>query len=215
MAIQRWLELLPVRWARHDPGGRFDSSALGQDLSEEAQIPDSAASRREHYEPNKKRPSGREGRLRASRNRFGGFHQEIRRSDSHLTRSTVTAGLVQSDPLSESVVATAGSRPKHQGLVRWLAVSAKSRLVCPQKKSLHINTIGVRRNPFMRSKSSKRKYGPKASSKVKRAVHEWKRGKLKSGGSGETVRSRKQAIAIGLSEARRTGAKVPQRHKSS
>jgi Family of unknown function (DUF6496) len=67
----------------------------------------------------------------------------------------------------------------------------------------------------MRSKSSKRKYGPKASSKVKRAVHEWKRGKLKSGGSGETVRSRKQAIAIGLSEARRTGAKVPQRHKSS
>jgi hypothetical protein len=63
----------------------------------------------------------------------------------------------------------------------------------------------------MRSKSSKRKYGPKASSKVRRAVHEWKRGKLKSGGSGKKVRSRKQAIAIGLSEARRTGAKVPQR----
>jgi hypothetical protein len=63
----------------------------------------------------------------------------------------------------------------------------------------------------MRSKSSKRKYGPKASSKVKRAVHEWKRGKLKSGGSGQKVRSRKQAIAIGLSEARRSRAKVPQR----
>jgi Family of unknown function (DUF6496) len=63
----------------------------------------------------------------------------------------------------------------------------------------------------MRSKSSKRKYGPKASSKVRRAVREWKRGNLKSGGSGKKVRSRKQAIAIGLSEARRTGAKVPQR----
>lgn len=35
MAIQRWLELLSVRWARHDPGGRFDSSALGKDLSDE------------------------------------------------------------------------------------------------------------------------------------------------------------------------------------
>ena len=61
------------------------------------------------------------------------------------------------------------------------------------------------------AKPSKRKYGPKASSKVKRAVHEWKRGELNSGRSGKKVRSRKQAIAIGLSEARRAGAKVPKR----
>jgi Family of unknown function (DUF6496) len=214
MAIQRWLELLPVRRARHDPGGRFDSNALGQDLSEEAQIPDSAASRREHCEPNKKRPSGRKGPLRASRNHFAGLDQEIRRSDSHLTRSTVTAGLVQSDPLSESVVATAVADLSIKGSFAG-ARYPQNRASFVRKKSLHINIIGVRRNPFMRSKSSKRKYGPKASSKVKRAVHEWKRGKLKSGGSGETVRSRKQAIAIGLSEARRTGAKVPQRHKPS
>ena len=53
------------------------------------------------------------------------------------------------------------------------------------------------------------KYGKKASEKVERAMHERKRGKLKSGGSGKTVKSRKQAIAIGLSEARRAGAKVP------
>jgi hypothetical protein len=53
------------------------------------------------------------------------------------------------------------------------------------------------------------KYGKKAQSKVERAMHERKRGTLKSGGSGKTVRSRKQAIAIGLSEARREGAKVP------
>lgn len=53
-----------------------------------------------------------------------------------------------------------------------------------------------------------KKYGPKAQQKVKRAVHEYKRGELKSG-SGHKVKSRKQAIAIGLSEARKSGAKVP------
>ena len=59
-----------------------------------------------------------------------------------------------------------------------------------------------------------RKYGRKAQSKVKRAMHERKRGTLKSGRSGKTVRSRKQAIAIGLSEARRAGAKVPRKRSS-
>ena len=54
-----------------------------------------------------------------------------------------------------------------------------------------------------------RKYGKKAQSKVKRAMHERKHGTLKSGRSGKKVKSRKQAIAIGLSEARRAGAKVP------
>jgi len=55
------------------------------------------------------------------------------------------------------------------------------------------------------------KYGKKAQSKVERAMHERKRGTLKSGRSGRTVKSRKQAIAIGLSEARRAGAKVPRK----
>ena len=59
------------------------------------------------------------------------------------------------------------------------------------------------------------RYGRKARSKVKRAMHERKRGTLKSGRSGKRVKSRKQAIAIGLSEARRAGAKVPRRRKSS
>ncbi len=53
------------------------------------------------------------------------------------------------------------------------------------------------------------KYGRTAQRKVERAMHEYKRGELKSGRSGKTVRSRKQAIAIGLSEARARGAKVP------
>jgi hypothetical protein len=55
------------------------------------------------------------------------------------------------------------------------------------------------------------KYGKKAQSKVKRAMHERKRGTLKSGRSGKKVKSRKQAIAIGLSEARKAGGKVPRK----
>ena len=58
------------------------------------------------------------------------------------------------------------------------------------------------------------KYGKKAQQKVKKAMHERKRGTLKSGRSRKRVTSRKQAIAIGLSEARRAGGKVP-RKKSS
>ena len=59
------------------------------------------------------------------------------------------------------------------------------------------------------------RYGKKAQSKVKRAMHERKRGTLKSGRSGKTVKSRKQAIAIGLSEARKAGAKVPKKKAAS
>ena len=58
------------------------------------------------------------------------------------------------------------------------------------------------------------KYGKKASDKVEENLHEMKRGKLKSG-SGKKVTSRKQAIAIGLSEARREGGKVPAKKSSS
>ena len=60
-----------------------------------------------------------------------------------------------------------------------------------------------------RKKSSSRKYGKKASAKVERSMHEMKRGQLRSGGSGKKVTSRAQAVAIGLSEARREGGKVP------
>jgi Family of unknown function (DUF6496) len=55
------------------------------------------------------------------------------------------------------------------------------------------------------------KYGKKASEKVEKAMHEMHTGKLKSGQSGKKVTSKKQAIAIGLSEARRAGGKVPQK----
>ena len=59
------------------------------------------------------------------------------------------------------------------------------------------------------------KYGPKAKEKVEKAMHERKRGKLKSGRSGKKVTSRKQAIAIGLSEARRSVGKVPRKKSST
>jgi hypothetical protein len=55
------------------------------------------------------------------------------------------------------------------------------------------------------------RYGKASQRKVKKTMHEYKRGKLKSGRSGKKVKSRKQAIAIGLSEARKRGAKVPPR----
>ena len=57
--------------------------------------------------------------------------------------------------------------------------------------------------------SSSRKYSPAAGKAVEREMKEMKEGKLKSGRSGKKVTSRKQAIAIGLSEARKAGAKVP------
>jgi len=59
-----------------------------------------------------------------------------------------------------------------------------------------------------------RKYSKASSRKVKRAMHEMKRGELKSGRSGKTVRNRKQAIAIGFSQARRAGKRVPKRKQS-
>ncbi len=60
-------------------------------------------------------------------------------------------------------------------------------------------------------KKSTRKYGPSAAEYVETEMHEMKRGKLKSGHSGKKVTSRKQAIAIGLSVARKNGAKVPRK----
>ena len=58
------------------------------------------------------------------------------------------------------------------------------------------------------------KYGKKSQEKVKKAMHERKEGTLKSGKSGKKVTSKKQAIAIGLSEARREGGKVPKKRSS-
>ena len=65
-----------------------------------------------------------------------------------------------------------------------------------------------------RKSSGKRKYGKAASKRVESAMRRRKKGTLNSGRSGKTVKSRKQAIAIGLSEARKKGAKVPRKRGS-
>ena len=62
-----------------------------------------------------------------------------------------------------------------------------------------------------RKRSSQRRYGKAASNKVKAAMRERNRGTLRSGRSGRKVTSRKQAVAIGLSQARKAGAKVPKK----
>jgi Family of unknown function (DUF6496) len=76
---------------------------------------------------------------------------------------------------------------------------------------------GLRRIELFTSLSNQEtamaKYGSTAKRKVKKAMHERKKGTLKSGRSGKKVTSRKQAIAIGLSEARRKGGKVPAKKK--
>jgi Family of unknown function (DUF6496) len=73
------------------------------------------------------------------------------------------------------------------------------------------NAVGWMRTHNMAKKTSGRKYGKKASDKVGKAMREMKRGKLKSGRSGKKVKNPKQAIAIGLSQARRAGGKVPRK----
>ena len=72
-----------------------------------------------------------------------------------------------------------------------------------------------RKSTSGRSKSGGSRYGRKAGQKVEKAMHERKRGTLRSGRSGKKLTSRKQAIAIGLSEARRAGGKVPKKKSSS
>jgi hypothetical protein len=74
-------------------------------------------------------------------------------------------------------------------------------------------TMANKKSSSSKKKSSGRKYGKAASKSVKSAMHRRKKGTLKSGkgGKGGTVKSRKQAIAIGLSEAREKGAKVPKK----
>src|SRR5687768_15412970 len=76
-------------------------------------------------------------------------------------------------------------------------------------QTLRGRAVLVRENP--EDSTMARKYSKKAQRKVKRAMHERKRGTLRSGRSGKKVTSRKQAIAIGLSQARKAGAKVPRK----
>ncbi|HEY5055946.1 MAG TPA: DUF6496 domain-containing protein [Acidobacteriaceae bacterium] len=85
--------------------------------------------------------------------------------------------------------------------------SKKSSSKSHSKKSTHKKAASKKSS----SKKSARKYSKGAGKTVEREMHEFKRGELKSGRSGKKVTSRKQAIAIGLSEARKEGKKVPKK----
>ena len=76
-------------------------------------------------------------------------------------------------------------------------------------------TVPAREYTSKGRRSKMARYGKKAQSSVRKAMHERKRGTLHSGKSGKKVTSRKQAIAIGLSEARKKGAKVPKKSSRS
>ena len=90
-------------------------------------------------------------------------------------------------------MATSGSRKKK-------TTSARKKTTAKKKTSA-------------KKKTTTRKYSPAAGKQVEREMHEMKEGTLRSGGSGKKVTSRKQAIAIALSEARRAGKKVPKKKK--
>ena len=103
---------------------------------------------------------------------------------------------------------------KHIG---WQALSKKNReesirYFDPLAPSLRLNKVGLQDLTLVlhfRKEYMMAKYGKSAQRSVKRAMHKFKEGTLKSGKSGTRVKSRQQAIAIGLSEARHKGAKVP------
>jgi hypothetical protein len=84
----------------------------------------------------------------------------------------------------------------------------KKKTTGTRKKTATRKKTTTRKKTGARKKST-RKYGAEADKKVERAIQEMQRGELKSGRSGKKVTSRKQAIAIGLSEARAAGGKVP------
>ncbi|HEX3987346.1 MAG TPA: DUF6496 domain-containing protein [Acidobacteriaceae bacterium] len=75
--------------------------------------------------------------------------------------------------------------------------------------------MATKKSSSHKKSSGGRKYGPKAQKKVARVMREKKSGTLKSGRSGKKVTSRKQAIAIGLSEARKEGARVPKKKSAA
>jgi hypothetical protein len=96
-----------------------------------------------------------------------------------------------------------------EGLVAAKGTGGRKRAA--HKKTTAKKTTAKKTTRKKTTRKTTRKYGPKASQDVERAMEEMKAGKLRSGRSGKKVTSRKQAIAIGLSEARREGGKVPKK----
>lgn len=105
---------------------------------------------------------------------------------------------------------TAAKRPKHQTKAAPSSSEVKRNGGRKRRKTegMRKATATATAKPRWQAKSPRR-YSPRASEKIQESMHEMKEGKLRSGRSGKKVRSRRQAIAIGLAQARREGAKVP------
>lgn len=93
--------------------------------------------------------------------------------------------------------------------------SAKRKTASKTAKKTTAKKIVARKKPIAKktaaSKTKTRKYGPKAQNAVEKEMHEYKRGRARSGPAKLPVKSRKQAIAIALSKARKEGAKIPRK----
>jgi DNA-binding transcriptional ArsR family regulator len=105
------------------------------------------------------------------------------------------------------------AREKHKNGAAWIFWAEESET--REKPGQHLVVAETRQISKIERKSKMAKYGKKAAKKVEKAMHERKKGTLKSGRSGKKVTSKKQAIAIGLSQAREAGAKVPRKKSSS
>lgn len=148
--------------------------------------------------------------IRAGVERSNGRPAQIEREpEDRFTTFAEVSPMPKGETSSRRKASSAGRKTAASG-GRKKSAHAKSRSG-DRKKS----TDGRKKSRGGGKKSSgSRKYGKKSQEKVHRAMHEMQEGTLRSRGSGKKVTNRKQAIAIGLSEARRGGAKVPPRRRS-
>ena len=169
---------------------------------------------------------------------FAKFRKSDRGPASHRCVFCTSGGVVLCTSCTETLADATGARPaaptvsKGAGVVRGanglrVALRAKgepqgraprtrSTPICCRRKGSVFAATG---QPTQKSNHpvgpQMAKYSKKAQKKIEKTMHEFKHGELKSGRSGKKVRSRKQAIAIGISEARRMGGKVPRPKKKS
>lgn len=179
--------------ASHGGGSRKKSSSSRKKSTSSRKK--STSSRKKSTSSRKKSTSSRKKSTGGRKKSTGGRKKSTDgRKKSTGTRKKSTGGRKKSTASRKST----GTRKKSTG--------GRKKSTGARKKS----TAGRKKSTAGRKKSTGgRKYGPKAQRKVRRSMEEMNEGKLRSGRSGKKVTSRKQAIAIGLSEARRSGGKVP------
>jgi hypothetical protein len=153
----------------------------------------------------KKSSTGRKKTTTARKKSTGG------RKKSTGARKKTTAARKKTTTARKKTTTTARKKSSTSG--RKKTTGRKKTSTAARKKTTGRKKATGRKKTAS-SRKTGRKYSKKAQRKVGKVMHEYKQGGLKSGGSGAKVKSRKQAIAIGISEARREGDKVPKRKSS-